>query len=167
MDTVIRPETSDDSAAVREIVASSFPTHAEARLVDALRANGKASISLVAEHEGQIVGHILFSPVTTSPPSKPQGLGLAPVAVASAYRSRGIGSALIREGLRLCRCDFVVVLGSPEYYSRFGFQKASQYGLQNEYGMDSEFMVMEITHGALQEVSGLVKYALEFGLFAV
>ena len=124
MDTLIRMETSHDYPAVREILASAFPTEAEARLVDMLRANGKAIVSLVAEQEGQIVGHILFSPVSISPLSKPlTGLGLAPVAVAPSYQKRGIGSTLIREGLRLCQCDYVVVLGNPEYYSRFGFRR--------------------------------------------
>ncbi len=163
METIVRQETPDDYNAVRKVVTSAFKTDLEARLVDALRVNGRAALSLVAEQESEIVGHILFSPVTTSPPAKPKGLGLDPVAVAPLHQNRGVGSALIREGLRLCPCDYVVVLGNPGYYGRFGFQKASQFGLQNEYGADDAFMVLELSPGALQRVSGLVQYAPEFG----
>jgi putative acetyltransferase len=132
-----------------------------------LRANGKAIISLVAEYDDQVLGHILFSPVSTSPSSETKGIGLAPVAVRQSAQSQGIGSQLIREGLRLSQelaYDYCVVLGAPQYYSRFGFEKASNFGLQNEYGVDDEFMVVRFTDGA---VNGLVKYASEFALSSV
>ncbi|MEW6400901.1 MAG: N-acetyltransferase, partial [Chloroflexota bacterium] len=91
MNITIRPETPEDYEAVRKIVTSSFPSEAEARLIDMLRANGRAIVSLVAEQQGLVIGHILFSPVNTSPASRPNGLGLAPVAVTAEYRSRGVG----------------------------------------------------------------------------
>jgi putative acetyltransferase len=160
----IRPETGLDVDTVRAIHEQAFPTPAEARMVDLLRANGKASISLVAELEGQVVGHILFSPVTVSG-SDSGGLGLAPVAILPAHQARGIGSRLIRDGLAQCRergTPYAVVLGSPAFYGRFGFGRASMIGLGNEYGVDEEFMAIELTVGALPPEGGLVCYAPEF-----
>lgn len=170
MKTIIRHETPKDHEAVRKILKSSFETNAESLLVDALRANGKASLSLVAEQDQTVVGHVMFSPVTTTPPSEPKGLGLAPVAVAFTHRRQGIASMLIREGLRLCtenHFDFVVLLGDPKFYQRFGFQKASNFGLQNEYGVDDPFMVFELNQGALHGVNGLVKFEPEFSMFSL
>lgn len=165
---LIRPETASDHEAVKGILAYSFETDAESRLVDALRASSKAIISLVAEQDRNVVGHIMFSPVSTTPPSEHKGLGLAPVAVASAHRRQGIASMLIREGLRLCvGYEYVVVLGNAQFYKRFGFQKASDFGLKNEYGVDEPFMVYEIVPGILKRMCGLIRYASEFFLFSV
>ena len=114
------------------------------------------------------MGHILFSPVTTSPSSQAKGIGLAPVAVRSEAQSQGIGSGLIREGLHLCReleYDYCVVLGNPKYYQRFGFEKASSFGLQNEYGVDDAFMIIRFSNR--ETVHGLVNYASEFALFSL
>lgn len=167
MEITIRNEETKDIEQVREILRGAFPTDAESKLVDALRANGKAIISLVAVHNEQVVGHILFSPVSTTPPSDAKGIGLAPVAVNPNVQSQGIGSELIREGLRLCRqlgYDYCVVLGDPKYYRRFGFDTASGFGLQNEYGVDPEFMVIRFTD---RNVNGLISYAPEFAMFSV
>ena len=119
MQVEIRNEEEKHIDAVREIVRAAFPTEAESKLVDALRANGKAVISLVAVSDEKVLGHILFSPVSTTPPDGARGLGLAPVAVHPEAQSQGIGSQLIREGLRLCKelgFDYCVVLGGPIYY---------------------------------------------------
>jgi putative acetyltransferase len=167
MEIKIRNEETKDIEQVRDIVQAAFPTNAESKLVDALSANGKAIISLVAVQDVQVLGHILFSPVSTTPPSEGKGAGLAPVAVHPNVQSKGIGSGLIRDRIRLCRefgYDYCVVLGGPEYYSRFGFEKASNFDLQNEYGVDDEFMVIRFTE---RKVNGLVKYAPEFAMFAV
>src|SRR5215208_2567418 len=121
----------------------SISNGAESKLVDALRANGKATISLVAVYGGEVLGHILFSPVSTTSPSDVKGVGLAPVAVRPDAQSQGIGSKLIKEGLRLCKelgFDYCVVLGNPRYYQRFGFEQASLFGIRNEYGADHAFM---------------------------
>lgn len=172
MEIEIRKEEDKHIKAVREIVRAAFPTEAESKLVDALRANGKAAISLVAVSDEKVLGHILFSPVSTTPPGEARGLGLAPIAVHPEAQSQGIGSQLIREGLRVCEelgFDYCVVLGGPKYYRRFGFKKASTYGLQNEYGVDEEFMVIRFGNGSppAPTPGALVKYALEFGLFLV
>jgi putative acetyltransferase len=167
MEFYIRNEEEKDFVQVSAILQATFPSEAESKLVEALRANGKAVISLVAVKNDVVLGHILFSPVTTTPPGDAKGIGLAPVAVRPDAQSFGIGTQLIREGLHLCRelgYDFCVVLGSPKYYQRFGFDKASRYGMQNEYGVDDEFMVIRLSdHG----VAGLVKYAPEFSMFSV
>ena len=167
MEYIIREEQIKDIEQVRALVQAAFSTDAESKLVDALRANGKAVISLVAVCSEEILGHILFSPVTTSPPSEARGIGLAPVAVLPSAQSQGIGSQLILAGLSLCQeldFDYCVVLGSPEYYHRFGFETAGEHGLENEYGAGEEFMVLLFTD---RPASGLVRYAAEFAMFSV
>jgi len=159
-----RPEHAADVPAIRGILESAFPSPAEARLVDALRAAGRLTLSVVACDDASIVGHVAFSPVTAGAAT---GLGLAPMAVLPAHQNRGIGALLVREGLASCAqlgCGFVVVLGEPEYYGRFGFERASGRGLDNEYGADEAFMVLELRPGALPAEGGLVRYAQEFAL---
>jgi putative acetyltransferase len=92
-------------------------------------------------------------------------VGLAPVGVVPEYQGRGIGSRLIREGLRVCGeagYGAAVVLGRPGYYCRFGFERASGRDLGNEYGVDEHFMVVELSNGALNGVGGTVRYREEF-----
>jgi putative acetyltransferase len=159
-----RPEHARDVAAIRGVLEAAFPTPAEARLVDALRANGRLALSIVASHGAGVIGHIAFSPVQVG---EAGGLGLAPMAVLPEHQSRGVGALLVREGLATCvaqRQGFVVVLGEPEYYGRFGFERASARGLDNEYGADEAFMVLEFVPGSLPEQGGLVRYAPEFAL---
>ena len=168
MATTIRNEEAKDIEQVRAVVRAAFPTDAESKLVDALRENGKVILSLVAVNKDQVLGHILFSPVSTTPPSEEKGIGLAPVAVRPDSQSQGIGSQLIRKGLSLCKglgFDYCVLLGAPEYYRRFGFEKASSYGIQNEYGVDDEFMVTRLSNRSLPR--GLVMYVSEFAMFSV
>jgi putative acetyltransferase len=91
---------------------------------------------------------------------------MAPVAVLPEFQNRGIGSRLIRDGVRQCEkdgCDAVVVLGHPGYYRRFGFRRASEWGLENEYRATDAFMVLELNRGVVAQFRGLVRYAPEFG----
>lgn len=167
MEYLIREEQARDLDQVRALLRLAFSTDAESQLVDALRANGKAIVSLVAVCAEDVLGHILFSPVTASPPSEANGIGLAPVAVLPEVQSQGIGSQLILAGLQICQdlaYDYCVVLGSPEYYQRFGFEQASEHGLENEYGVDEEFMVIRFSD---RSVTGLIKYAPEFAMFSL
>ncbi len=163
----IRPEQHKDLAGIRRVNERAFGQPNEANLVDALRAHGKVTLSLVAEQDNKIVGHVLFSPVTIESEGKLfSAIGLGPMAVLPEYQRTGIGSALINQGLEQCReaghvC--VVVLGHPEYYPRFGFVPASKHGIKCEYNApDEAFMVIELRQGALRGRSGTVKYQPEF-----
>lgn len=162
----IRPEAPTDRSAIRALIASAFETPAEADLVDALREQAKPVISLVAEENGFILGHILFSPVTLSAHPELKVMGLAPMAVAPAHQRKGIGSALVRVGLERCQqlgFGAVVVLGHPGYYPRFGFLPSACYGIGCEYDVPEEvFMVVELQPGFLQGVSGKIKYHSAF-----
>jgi putative acetyltransferase len=156
--------------AVRQLHLQAFEDRREeALLVELLHTASAAVVSLVAaaDPEGRVVGHILFSPVQVDGRgSDPQIMvGLAPVGVLPEYQGGGIGSRLIREGLDACRkagYGAAVVLGEPGYYTRFGFERASGKGLGNEYGVDEHFMVVELSNGALDGVSGTVRYREEF-----
>ena len=126
------------------------------------------TLSLVAEDQGNIVGHILFTPVTVDRDGhQVTGMGLAPMAVAPNRQRQGIGTALIEHGLGLLRqrgCPFVIVLGHPEYYPRFGFERASRHGLacQWEGVPDEAFMALILDPEALRDVSGIARYRDEF-----
>lgn len=159
---LIREEKPSDIAAIRRINAAAFDTEAEANLVEALRAQHAIIISLVAEENDQPVGHILFSPVTLSPPSTLKLAGLAPMAVLPEHQNRGIGSALVRAGIEACRqrgFDGIVVLGHAHYYPRFGFVPASRFGLRTEYDVPDEvFMAMEFNKDVLKGQDALVLF---------
>jgi putative acetyltransferase len=161
----LRAEKPADREAVHALHVASFPTDLEARLVDMLRDAGKLTISLVAEEEELILGHVGFSAVTA--PGVTGGVGLAPVAVLPGFRRRGIAAELIRQGLAACsemKYGFVVVLGEPDYYKRFGFKPAATWGLQDEYGGGQAFQALELRAGAIPSGTRIVQYAPEFAM---
>jgi putative acetyltransferase len=167
----IRAEKAEDIVGVHRVNVATFGRENEADLVDRLR-GGSSTLSFVAVESEQveseqIVGHVFFSPVAIAGRCANQLLlGLAPVAVLPAYQRQGIGSLLIRHGLKACAqlgCKAVVVLGSPAYYPRFGFIPAKQKGLTCEYPVpDEAFMVLELEPNTLQGCVSTVKYHAEF-----
>ena len=165
----IRPELKDDQLIIRKINEAAFPKPAEADLVDLLRERDNLTISLLAVLEdGQSpIGHIAFSPVIIEKNGSviTRGLGLGPIAIMPEHQKQGIGSALVLEGLRVCKeqnVDFVVLLGDPAYYSRFGFEPASAYHITNEYGVDEPCQIIALREHALTGITGLIKYSKEF-----
>jgi putative acetyltransferase len=165
--TNIRFEREEDLSAIRRVNELAFGQPNEADLVDALRINAHPHISLVAVDGEEIVGHIFFSPVTIqSEKNSFTAMGLAPMAVLPERQNQGIGSLLVREGLKECQRighDIVVVLGHRDYYPRFGFVTAKTKGLSCEYPVPDEyFMVTELSPNALNGRSGLVIYHSEF-----
>lgn len=159
---MIRGERDTDRDDVFAVNEAAFETDAEARLVDALRDQADPLISLVAERDGRVVGHILFSPVSLSGHPDLRVTGLAPMAVLPESQREGIGSSLVKAGLEACRnagFEAVVVLGHPEYYPKFGFVPASRFGIDSEYDVPDEvFMAQELVAGALAERSGTIRY---------
>ena len=164
---LIRAEQETDRAAVHAVNVSAFGTPLEADLVDALREHAEPVVSLVAEDNGAIVGHIMFSPVSLSGHPDLKMMGLAPMAVAPEHQRKGIGSALVRAGLEHCRqlgSLAVVVLGHPKYYPRFGFSPSTRFGIGTEYEVPEEvFMATELQPAALDGKTGTVKYHAAFG----
>jgi putative acetyltransferase len=158
----VRPETEADRAAVRAVNEAALETDAEADLVEGLRGSGVSLVSLVAEADGEIIGHILFSPVWLNDDASLNVMGLGPMAVVPNRQRNGVGSALLRQGLICCKdlgARAVVVIGHPEYYPRFGFAPASRYSLRCEYDVPEDvFMVAELEAGALNGASGLIRY---------
>jgi putative acetyltransferase len=164
---VIRHEQPEDIAVIHQINEQAFGQPAEANLVDALRRNGKAVLSLVADDDGRVIGHILFSPVLIDTGKRQvPGIGLAPLAVSPERQNEGIGSLLVEHGLKQCReagHPFVIVLGHPNYYPRFGFVPASRYNVKSEYDVrDEVFMIQELQQGSLLGIAGTAKYQSEF-----
>ena len=163
----MRPERPEEQVAIRGVNTLAFGRPNEADLVDTLRERGQPLVSLVAEEDGRIVGHIFFSPVIIESDTQAfPAFGLAPMAVLPERQRRGIGSQLVRRGLEECLRigqPVVVVLGHPTYYPRFGFVPASRKGLYCEYAVpDEAFMVAELLPGILQGRTGVVKYLPEF-----
>lgn len=163
---LIRAEEQKDWAAVHALNISAFETPAEANLVSALREQVQPLVSLIAEDDGGIVGHIMFSPVSLSGHPALRIMGLAPMAVAPEHQRKGIGSALVRAGLEECKqlgFGAVVVLGHPAYYPRFGFSPSARFGIGCEYDVPEEvFMVVELQAGFLRGASGKVAYHAAF-----
>jgi putative acetyltransferase len=159
----IREEHPGDVTTVRDVNSRAFGQDQEGNIVDALRSNGAALLSLVATLDGQVVGHIMYSPLSVG---GHQGAALGPMAVLPECQRQGIGSQLIEVGNRKLKeagCPFIVVVGHPEYYPRFGFRPASAYGITCEWELpDDVFMVLALDPGRMEGVAGLAKYRHEF-----
>lgn len=155
----IRPETPADLAAIAEVVERAFGRPDEARLVEALRKDGDAAISLLAEDDGRVIGHILFSPMSAPFPA----LGLAPLSVAPDRQAQGVGAALMWAGLEAASGGdwrAVFVLGDPAYYGRFGFRAERAQGFVSPYA-GPHLMALAL-HGDLPASTGPIDYAPAF-----
>lgn len=169
MEITIRPETPADYARVREINLAAFETSTEADLVDAMRDTPEyvPDLSLIAEVDGRILGHALFSEVTVEQDTgECRALSLGPIAVFPDHQSRGIGTALMEAGHQRGRemgYPFVVLIGHPWYYPRFGYVPARQHGLETIWDAPDEvFMVCELQPGSLKHAAGRIRYPVPF-----
>ena len=163
----ILDEAPGDAAAVRQVIVAAFKSRVEADLVERLRSHRKIAASLVATLGNAVAGHILLTDVMLRGPGlAPRGAGLAPLAVRPAMQRRGIGSDLARAAIARAReagYGFMVVIGDPAYYRRFGFATAGALGLACEFDAPPEaFMALELAPGALAGASGVVYYEPEF-----
>jgi len=165
----IRPEMIDDYASITEVNDLAFGQKNEGQLILRLRGTKKfiPGLSLVAEIEGRLVGHILFYPIEIRSEGKVfPSLALAPMAVLPEYQKQGIGSRLVKEGLKKARklgFKSVIVLGHAAYYPRFGFEPASRWGIRPPFEVpDDVFMALELVREGLKGVQGVVVYPPEF-----
>lgn len=162
----IRMERPQDIAAVHHLHRLAFETGTEANLVDALREQAQPVVSIVADEDAAIVGHVLFSPVTLPSRRGLRIMGLGPMAVLPARQRQGIGSALVRAGLEECRqtgAAAVVVLGHAAYYPRFGFVPASRFGIASGHDVpDDVFMALELEDRGLAGPGGTIRYPPAF-----
>jgi putative acetyltransferase len=164
---LIRDEQPPDGKQVREVNEAAFGRSDEADLIDMLRVEGAILLSLVAQLDRQIVGHILFSRMTIEAAQGPvAAVSLAPMAVLPGHQGRQVGSRLVRRGLADLRDRgerIVIVLGHKEYYPRFGFSSGKARNLISPFPPDA-FMALELSEGALAGVHGAVRYSPAFGL---
>ena len=165
----IRAERTEDFPAIHSVNLMAFGQEDEAFLVQRIRESSGfvPELSLVAAKDSRIVGHILFSRIHIETPTESVVvLSLAPMAVLPEFQNSGIGSQLVRQGLKKCRelgHTIVVVIGHPEYYPRFGFIPARKKGLDLHFPVaDEAFMVCELEPDALEGITGMVKYPSEF-----
>jgi putative acetyltransferase len=167
---IIREEKLEDIEAIRRINLEAFGQPAEAEIVDQLREACGNLLSLVAVQGEEVVGHILFSMATIGEEGetyKVEGMGLAPMAVLPRCQGQGIGSLLIHNGIKMLRergCPFIIVLGYPEYYPRFGFERASRYGIHSQWSEvpDEAFMILILNKTAMVGATGIARYRREF-----
>ncbi|TCP28871.1 putative acetyltransferase [Scopulibacillus darangshiensis] len=166
----VRAEQEKDILEIRKVNDLAFGQENEANLIEAIRCSEYfvPGLSLVAETDAhEVIGHILFSVITIETKNGPiQSLALAPLAVKPEYQNQGIGSTLVKEGLKRCRelgHGPVVVLGHSEYYPKFGFIRASENGIKPPFEVsDENFMIYEVKPGALNNIEGTVFYPEAF-----
>jgi putative acetyltransferase len=164
----IRLETPADIPHIRLVNERAFGQADEADIVDRLRRSDADMISLVADDGVGVVGHLLSTPAAVEAGGREvAGMALGPIAVLPDRQRQGIGSALITAAVEILRergCPFVVLVGHPEYYPRFGFGRASEYQLTCQWpGVpDDAFMAVILDRNAMRSVSGTVRYRPEF-----
>jgi putative acetyltransferase len=164
---ILRRENPEERGAIRSLNEAAFGRPDEADLVDRLRNEGAVLASFIAELEKRIVGHILFSRILIMTTDGPiPAVALAPTAVLPELQRRGIGGQLVRHGLDWLRGrdeHIVIVLGHPDYYSRFGFSGDRARALASPLPAEA-FMALELLSGALDGIRGTIRYPDAFGL---
>ncbi len=170
----IRQEQEKDYNTVHQVIELAFrdmedSDHSEPFLVDRLRQTDAfiPELSLVAEIGGEIIGHILMTKVEIVSENKSvTSLGLAPVSVLPAYQNRGVGSVLIREAHRRAAelgYGSAVLLGHKDYYPRFGYKQAIDFGIEFPFDVPHEYcMAVELRPESLKDVQGMIQYAKPF-----
>jgi putative acetyltransferase len=156
---IIRHERAADAGQVRAILTAAFETAVEADLVERLRHDADMALALVYERDGEVVGYAGFPRLTVN---GTRAVGLAPLAVMPAMQRKGVGGALIREGLRqlaACGMRLVFVLGDPNYYGRFGFSAERAGGFESPYA-GAYFMALALADDAPH--AGEVRYPAGF-----
>ena len=165
----IREERPDDIAAVREVNRRAFEQEQESNIIDGLRMNRAALFSLVATASERVTGHIISSPVTIA--GNVKGAALGPMAVLPEHQRQGIGIRLIEAGNRKIKdggYPFIIVVGHAEYYPRFGFRSAREYGIKCEWdASDDVFMVLILDQAKMRDISGVARYRHEFSTIFV
>lgn len=168
MNIIVRKEEEKDYSKVYNVNKLAFKQENESKLIEKIRKgkNFVPELSIVAEVDNQIVGHILFSKIKIVGDSVYESLALAPMAVIPEFQKQGIGSLLIRKGIETAKklgFDSIIVLGHKEYYPKFGFQPVSKWKIKCPFDVPDEvFMAIELTEGALKGKFGVVKYPDEF-----
>ena len=169
IDIILRRETPDDFMQVARLLEMAFCRKNEAALVEKLRHNKKYNpvLSLVADYDGYVMGHILFFPIMIrSEASETESLALAPLAVSPEFQKMGVGGRLIQHGMKTAMeigYGSAIVLGHPKYYSRFGFVPAITWNIKAPFEVpDDALMAIEFEEGALEKAAGIVEYPQEF-----
>ncbi len=165
MTRAVRPETGEDSEAIRAVHLAAFPTSAEADLVTRLREDFDSEISLVAEQSGEIVGHVMLSRMGVAGEGRAwRALGLGPVGVLPGAQGSGVGSELIRAALAIAGTlgeELVFVLGDPDYYRRFGFSAEAAAPFASPYS-GPYFMALWLRPEPAPPFQGSAAYAPAF-----
>ena len=157
---IVEPAKPDDFGEISNLLAAAFDGNSEVILVKDLRQDADMAFELVCRQAGEIIGHIVFSPIG----APVRSLALAPIGVLPKRQRAGVGSALINEGLRLAMKDgwqAVFVLGDPAYYSRFGFSAALASPFDSPYG-GPYFMALELQKNCLADQHGALEHAPAF-----
>lgn len=169
MKITIEAENKGDYEQITRLHTIAFKRDGEARLVEKLRKTPTyiPELSLVAKYRNMIVGHVLFYPIKINAYKKKcDSLALAPISVIPSFQNRKVGSRLIKEGLEKARklgFKSVIVVGHPEYYPRFGFEKASKYGISAPFNApDNVVFAIELEKDGLKNCSGTIEYPSEF-----
>jgi putative acetyltransferase len=169
MNAEIRVEQTVDRESIRHVNQQAFGGDDEANLVDALRDGGFVEVSLVAETDGQVIAHILFSRVKViTKIGTVDALSLAPMAVLPEHQRKGIGTRLLWDGFDACKKlghRIVLVLGHPKFYSEFGFSSELARRIESPFGGGEAWMALELWPDSLKGVEGRVEFSPPFGAF--